>query len=364
MNSLVSKARWLSSLVIAGVLLVAGAGTAGARTDDGGAGPVRGVPRVVQLGAGGQSVAVSPDGRRAYVSTASRGRGAGLAVVDTQSGAVTAHLLLSGGYYAVAGGVAVSPDGSRVYVLYGTGYGTPVSLLGVVDTATNTLVAGVAPPAQTTPPTFLPGNLDALTVSADGSRVYVTQFGPSAPQRPTQAGTRVLQFDTGPQAFTGAVTLPGAFTGSVVARPGGGDVYVAAGGLTHLDTSGGSPVVANTNPAVGGSFAGLALSPDDTRLFGVDGAGRGFTVDLATDAVTASYAITPGRWLRTLSVNAAGTRLYTLTQDGSLLAIDTATNAVAPGEGVPGLNASDVALGPDGHTFYAVSVASLRIIGF
>ncbi|MER5494120.1 hypothetical protein ACWD6I_15005 [Streptomyces sp. NPDC002454] len=351
--------------MIAGVLLVAGAGTAGARTEGGGAGPVRGVPQVVQMGAGGQSVAVSPDGRRAYVSTMSRGRGSGLAVIDTQSGAVTADLLLSGGYRAAAADVAVSPDGSRVYVLYGVGHGSPVSLLGVVDTATNTLVASVAPPAQTTPEGYLEGNLSELTVSADGSRVYVTQFGPTAPQRPTAEGTRVLQFDTGQQAFTGAVTLSGYYTGSVVVRPGGGDVYVAGGGgLTHLDTSGPSPVVENTNGAVGGPFAGLALSPDDTRLFGVNRAGRGFTVDLATDAVTASYDITPNRWLWTLSVNAAGTRLYTLSQDASLLAIDTATNAVVPGEGVPGLNAADVALGPDGHTFYAVSGPDLRIIGF
>ncbi|MFF2350458.1 hypothetical protein ACFVVL_11805 [Kitasatospora sp. NPDC058115] len=113
-----------------------------------------------------------------------------------------------------------------------------------------------------------------------------------------------------------------------------------------------------------GSLAGLALSPDDPRLLGVNGGGRGFTVDLAADTVTASYDITPHRWLRTLSVNTAGTRLYTLSQDASLLAIDTAANAVAPGEGVAGLSASDVELGPDRHTFYAVSGADLRIIGF
>ncbi|MFE6056800.1 hypothetical protein ACFQ6N_39195 [Kitasatospora sp. NPDC056446] len=295
----------------------------------------------------------------------SRGTGSGLAVVDTRSGAVTADVVLSGGYNAAASGVAVSPDGSRVYVLYGVGHGSPVSLLGVVDTATDTLVASVAPPAQSTPAGYLAGNLGALTVSADGSRVYVTQFGPTTPQRPTEEGTRVLQFDTGLQAFTGAVTVPGHFTGSVVARPGGGDVYVVSDeGLTHLDTSGGSPVVEGTNGAAAGSFAGLALSPDDTRLFGVNGGGRGFTVDLATDAVTASYDITAHRWLRTLSVNAAGTRLYTLSQDSSLLAVDTATDAIVPGEGVPGLSASDLALGPDGHTFYAVSGAELRIIGF
>ncbi|MFJ9692329.1 hypothetical protein [Kitasatospora sp. NPDC101183] len=365
MNSLATKARWLGAAVAAAVLLVAGAGTAGARTADGGEGPVRGVPQTVALHGGGQSVAVSPDGRTAYVSTSSRGRGSGLDVVDTRSGAVTASLLLSGGFNAASAEVAVSPDGSQVYVLYGVGHGSPVSLLGVVDTATNTLVASVAPPAQTTPAGYLAGNLSKLAVSADGGRVYMTQFGPTSPQRPTEEGTRVLQFDTGQQAFTGAVTVPGHFTGSVVARPAGDDVYVATDeGLTHLDTGGATPVVESTDSTVGGAFAALVLSPDDTRLFGVNGAGRGFTVDVATDAVTASYDITPHRWLRSLAVKADGTRLYALGQDYAIVAVDTATNTVVPAEGVPGLSyATALVLGPDGHTFYVVAGAELRIIG-
>ncbi|MFJ9692330.1 hypothetical protein [Kitasatospora sp. NPDC101183] len=367
MNSIAVKARWLGALVAAGVLLAAGAGTAGARTAGGEDGPARGVPQAVDLHAGARSVAVARDGRTAYVSVKEGGRhGAGVKVVDTRSGAVTADVTLTTGFDASAGPVALSPDGSRAYVLYSLGHGLRLSLLGVIDTATNTLVATAAAPDQPRPAGAQPGSLGALSVSADGSRVLVTQYGPAGDNGPTLEGTRVLQFSPAQLAYTAAVTVPGHFTGAVVSRPGGGDAYVATDeGLVHLNTSGAAPVAADTVAFADGAFAGLAISPDGSRLYGVNGSGRGLAVDLATETTVAVFDVTPGTWVRDLSVSADGTRLYLLAQDSSVLSIDTATDAVLPGEGVKGLTGTGgLAVGPDGHTFYVTSGTSLLIIGF
>ncbi|MER7848574.1 YncE family protein [Kitasatospora sp. NPDC096077] len=366
MNSLVSKARWLGALVTAGALLIAGAGTAAARTADGDDGPVAGVPQTVALHSTPVSVAVSPDGRKAYVSVKDKqvDGGAKLRVVDTRSGAVTADLTLSSRFDASGGPVAISPDGTRVYVLYASVQKSPPNMLGVIDTATDTVIATVPTPVQPGSAGSYQGALGSLAVTGDGSRVYVSQGGPEPPNRPVLEGARVLRFDTGQLAYTATVPVPGRYTGSVVVRSDGEDAYVSTdAGVVHLDTSAATPAVVAT-VAVGGSFNHLALSADESRLYGVTATGKGYAVDLAGDTVSATMDIAPGQLLRGPSVSADGTRLYVAGTD-SIFSIDTSTNTVAPGEGVKGLNAlSDLAIGPDGHTFYATADGGLRIIRF
>ncbi|MFJ4183851.1 hypothetical protein [Kitasatospora sp. NPDC089509] len=370
MNSLATKARWLGALVTAGLLLVAGAGTAGARTTDArtadGGGPARGVPQTAPLKLPAQGVAVSPDGRTAYVSVGNTSSGARLDVVDTQSGAVTAELLLNAGHEVAVGQVAVSPDGSRVYVLYGLGRHLQLSMLAVVDTATNTVIARVAAPDQPRPERTATGRLSGLAVSDDGTRVFVAQEGPKPGNRPILEGARILQFSPQQLAYTAAVTVPGKYSWSVAVRPGSGDAYLATDeGLTHLDTSGDVPVLEKTIAGAGGQFAGLAASPDGSRLYRVDGSGAGAVVDLATDTVASTFTVDKGQSMRALPLNADGSRLYTLVGGSTVLSIDTSTTAAVPGENVTGIEGGrDLALGPDGHTFYVAAGYNLRIIGF
>ncbi|MFJ9692332.1 YncE family protein [Kitasatospora sp. NPDC101183] len=367
MNLTAVKARWLGALVAAGVLLVAGAGTAGARTTDGDEGPVRGVPQTVQLKLPPKSVAVSPDGRKAYVSVGHTTSGARLDVVDTQSGAVTAEVVLNPGFEISVGQVAVSPDGSRVYVLYGLGRHLQLSMLAVLDTATNTVIAKVAAPDQPRPDPerTTTGRLSALAVSDDGSRVFVAQEGPKRPNRPIQEGARILQFSAWDLTYTAAVTVPGKYTGGVAVRPGGGDAYISTDeGLSLLDTSGDTPVLEKTLADRDGWLAGLAVSPDGSRLYQVHTGGAGTVVDLSTSTVDSTFTVESGASRWSLALSDDGSRLYSVAQNSKVLSIDTDTNAVVPGEGVTGLSgAAGLALGPDGHTFYVVSGAGLQIIG-
>ncbi|MFD8086786.1 hypothetical protein ACFV4F_34400 [Kitasatospora sp. NPDC059722] len=354
----------------AGALLLAGAGAAGA--DDAPDGPVRGVPQTVALGSEPASVAVGPDGRTAYVSVKDGMNGVKLKAVDTRSGAVTATVTLTTGYGADAGPVAVSPDGSRVYVLFGAMSLLPLSTLGAVDTATGTVVSTTLAPDQPRPDGTSPGGLSALTVSPDGSRVYVTQDGPSPWHQPVQPGARVLEFSPQQQAFTAAVTVPGRSLWSVVTRPDGADTYVSTDeGLDHLDTGAEPPAVAGTVAAPGTRTA-LALAPDGTRVYGVSSTGTGYTVDPAADTVTATtdLGITPAQTLHDPSVSPDGTRLYIACLDSSsstgkarILSLDTSTNTPVPAEAVTGLNwVTALAVGPDAHTLY-IADGDLRIVG-
>ncbi|MFI6154392.1 YncE family protein [Kitasatospora sp. NPDC051170] len=350
------------------MLLLTGAGTAGARTTDGDEGPVRGVPQTVQLKLGARSVAVGPDGRKAYVSVGSQTGGARLDVVDTQSGAVTAEVVLNSGFEVQVGQVAVSPDGSRVYVLYGLGRHLQLSMLAVVDTATDTVIAKVEAPDQPrpNPERTTTGRLSALAVSDDGSRVFVAQAGPKPPNRPILEGARILQFSADDLAYTAAVTVPGKYAGGVAVRPGGRDAYIATDeGLSLLDTSTDTPLLEKTLAGAGGWQAALAASPDGSRLYQVDSAGAGAVVDLATSTVDSTFTVEPGRSLWSLLPSDDGSRLYTVAQGSKVLSIDADTNTAVPGEGVAGLSgASELAVGPDGRTFYVTAGATLRIIGF
>ncbi|MEE1821553.1 YncE family protein [Streptomyces sp. BE20] len=369
MNSLASKARWLGSLAAVGALLLTGSGSAGADTGPSD-GPVPGVPRTVELDSSPASVAVGPDGHKAYVAVKDSIDGAKVKVVDTQSGAITAVVTLSTGLGAGPGPVAVSPDGSRVYVLFSTARRAPLSTLAAIDTATDAVVSSTAVPDQPRPEGTLPGALTSLAVSPDGARVYVGQNGPARFHRPAEPSARILSFSPQQQDFTTAVPVPGRYLGSIVTLPGGAAAYAATDeNLVHLDTSTATPAVAGAVAAPIGAVPSLALSPDGTRLHGVGSSGTGYAVDLATGTLT-TLDIAPGQWLQNPSVGAGGIRLYLVQQDltgtdgaASVLALDTATNTLVPGEGITGLTwVTGLALGPDGHTFYLTAGSGLQII--
>ncbi|MFF4924813.1 hypothetical protein ACFY4B_29835 [Kitasatospora sp. NPDC001261] len=369
MNSLVSTARWLGSLAVAGALLLTGSGSAGAATHTSG-GPVPGVPQTVELDSSPASVAVSPDGHKAYVAVKDTTKGAKVKVVDTQSGAITAVVTLSTGLGAGPGPLAVSPDGSRVYVLFSTARKAPLSSLGAIDTATDTVVSSTEAPDQPRPDGTFPGALTSLAVSPDGATVYVGQDGPARYHRPAEPGARVLSFSPQQQAYTTAVPVPGHYLGSIVTSPDGDTAYTATDeNLVRLDTSTTTPTITGTTPATIGSRPILALSPDATRLYGVGNNGTGYAVDLATDTLT-TLDLAPGQWLQNPSVSADGTRLYLVLQDltsgdskASVLALDTATNTLVPAEEITGLNwVTALALGPDAHTFYLTVNSTLRIL--
>ncbi len=109
----------------------------------------------VAVGASPRSVAVTPDGARAYVAN---NGGASVSVIATATNTVIATVAVGAGPV----GVAVTPDGARAYV---ANYGA--NTVSVISTATNTVIATVAVGAG-------PQN---VAVTPDGARAYVSNYG-------------------------------------------------------------------------------------------------------------------------------------------------------------------------------------------
>lgn len=119
-----------------------------------------------------RSVAVSPDGKRLYLASVALGD-FGLAtvntlsVVDTATNALIVNVDLPG-LTSIATDVAVSPDGKSAYVT-----DSKTGLVWVVDTATNTLAASIPTPAGAEGIAFSPDGKRALVVEPNANSVAV-----------------------------------------------------------------------------------------------------------------------------------------------------------------------------------------------
>ncbi|MEU7865338.1 PKD domain-containing protein [Dactylosporangium sp. NPDC049140] len=180
----------------------------------------------VAVGDAPHGVAVTPDERHLYVTTADA-----VVVIDTATNAVVKRIPVPRSY-----GVAITPDGSRVYVTNWT-----ADTVSVIDTATNTVTATVAV-----------GNRPYdVVVAPDGRHAYVSNWG---------TGT-VSVLDTTTNTVTAGVAVAGGHPYGLDITPDGKRVYATggatAGNVTPIDTAtntAAAPIVLGhgvTNLAVG-----------------------------------------------------------------------------------------------------------------
>jgi cation/acetate symporter len=123
------------------------------------AGPEVAIPAlggVIQVGKSPAFVAVSPNGRHAYIAN---GKAQVVTVVDTAINQVTATIPIPTGPPQF---LALAPDGRTLYVSIFNDQRT-IHAIDVLDTASNTVVATIPQPARP----YLPA------VSRDGKRIYV-----------------------------------------------------------------------------------------------------------------------------------------------------------------------------------------------
>jgi serine/threonine-protein kinase len=250
------------------------------------------VTATIPVGLGPIAVALSPNGRRAYVTNYDSGS---VSVIDTSSD--TAVATISGnGKYGSAMLRALSADGRRGYITQED------NSVEVIDTSTNTVAAKI-------PVGELPIE---VALSPDGRRAYVTNYGSSS----------VSVIDTG--SNTVSATIPvGVAPGTVAVSPDGQRAYVGQGvpgSVSVINLA--SNTVAATIP-VGGEGVGVAVSPDGRRAYTIGGRGDAVSViDTGSNTIHATIPVGHNPLSPVLSPD--GRRAYVAVSDtSSVSVIDT-----------------------------------------
>ncbi|MBV8278343.1 MAG: beta-propeller fold lactonase family protein [Verrucomicrobia bacterium] len=256
-------------------------------------------------------VAVSRDGKRAYVTNFASGA---LAAVDTASKKVV---------YSVPVGsepvsVVVSPDNAKVYVA--NSFSNSITVIDAQTFKSKTIVI----PKQNQ------GYPSSIAIAPDGKTVYVTvnnlqpDFG--------NAICWIVGIDTGTHQVSSATRIR--YPMALTLSPDGAKIYVIGGisdtlytisTATHLITHkvslrSGSP----TQPVTGG----IAVTPDGTKVFATDSASAGiFEVDVTTQKLV--KMISAGQAPGSLAITPDGSQLWATDLRGtSALVIDIATGAL------------------------------------
>ena len=288
------------------------------------------------------SVAVSPDSTHVYVTHVG-GEDHTVGVIDTATNTVVATI--PGGHGPVQ--VVVNPDGNHVYVA-----AIFDDAVLVIDTVTNTVTATI--PVGDGP--------RALAVSPDGSRLYVTNLESNDVGPDT-----VSVIDTATNAVVATITVGHSPNGIAVS---GTHAYVSnstGDAVSVIDTT--TNAVVATIPAGPGPRE-IAVSPDGSRVYVVtlsntaNPEGAVLVIDTATNTVVATIpdlASPDG-----VAVSPDGAHVYVVNSgNGTVVAIDAATNTVIatlqPGPGSATL--LDVAVSPDGKRAYVTDVTDVvRVI--
>jgi YVTN family beta-propeller protein len=227
------------------------------------------------LGIGGTpfGIAMSPDGRRAYVTNIDTNR---VTVVDIASGSVVDSIPVGKAPY----GIAVAGDG-RAYVV-----NSDDSTVSVIDTATNTVVS---------PPIYVGNSPTSIAVNASGTRVIVTASDDDAISIIDTTTFNVTAIPVGEGAFGVAISGNKAFitnefddTVSVVDLTSNTVIKTIAVGVgpTGIAAGGNRVVVTNTGSFGENGDASVSVIDVDTlSLVGAPITGwdapAGVTVDAA-----------------------------------------------------------------------------------
>lgn len=258
----------------------------------------------------GGVVAVSPDGKRSYVSAIF-----GLAVVDNTTNQVITTISVG----SRPEWVALSPDGSRVYVSQPNISSAPGVLQGVyvIDTTTNGIIASIPIPGP-----------QRVAVAPDNSRVYVGS-----------AGRGVAVVDPATNTVVRSIDILGAQTTGIAFTPDGAHAYVGefnAPSLYLIDAH--ADALLQTIPltgSLGGGVSGVIASPDGSRAYAgnvrngpfVTAPRDVFVIDTDTNAVTGQIPVSfPSSQF---AISSDGTNLLVGDGDiGNLIVASLATNFV------------------------------------
>jgi len=281
------------------------------------------------------SIALRPDGLRAYVVNEDRNS---VGVVDTATHTIIATI--SVGVFPVH--AAVNPDGGRLYVV-NTPTQSNADTISVVDLATNTVATTI---------TLAHSNRRGRAfVSPDGRTVVVTH--------PDQNFVSIID---APTATVAAVIATGSNPVRLAFTPDSARAYVnnnsSSGSVTVIDLATRSvltTIPVNPQP----TFA--VMAPDGSRYYTIDDT-TVTVIDTSSNAVVSTIPNASGTPVAAV-MNPAGTRIFVAARSSSLTAggpavvvVDTVSNTVVTALPVPTTSSSSLSglvLTPDGQRLVA-----------
>ena len=300
------------------------------------------VARHASTGGAPQTVAVSPDGTRVYVSATDGLDSSYVLAYDADTGAESWAVQTPKAEAYYGGGLAVSPDGSTLFVdettsvddLYCDADGiitTAYDAASGTEKWTSTYaVAGAH---------FICGTATDIAMSPDGSAVYVTGFGGDGNHKGTfRAITISYDAATGGQRWAvedpGISTLAGDSKVSLGVDPQGRTVYVAGDDCSDYPT------------CVTSTIAYEADSGARRWISRYDGGGRLYTADLAVSPDGRGVFITG-------SVNLPCYAGCSFSEtDAPLVAYDPRTGAERWATTFPNNGGSALTVSPDSSSLY------------
>jgi YVTN family beta-propeller protein len=290
-----------------------------------------------------EGVAISPDGRKAYVAT----RSALVSLINTANNVV----LGSPSTGAQAHSVVAGPSGRWVYVTNGS------SGISVLDAATAArkdvipvIVNGAAVNAGGGPAL----NPQGLALSPDGRHLFVSD---------NQDGGAVVVIDIATKSAVASFSLgQGWMPLGIAVHPDGQRAYFAftdtvsnLGVVRVFDTVTMTPTA--TSIAVGARPTGVAVTPDGAKVYVSNYLGDSVSViNTATNLVTATVAV--GRAPAGLAVSPDNFQVYVVNKVGNTVsvinvALDNVVGTVTVGSGP-----ESIAISPDGRRAYVTNAGA------
>jgi YVTN family beta-propeller protein len=274
------------------------------------------VTATVKVGYDPYGIAISPDGKKAYVTNSGNFSVPGntVSVIDTATNRVTATVKIGNNSY----GVATSPDGKKVYVTSEDG-------VSVINTITSTVTATIKGSSDGTI-----GVYGLIAVAMGGSKVYAENDAVS-----------LGIIDAATNNVSSTVDVGGTFPNGIAVNKDGTKLYVSTGGaadagygVSIIDTATNSYIGDVALPIKDPMYrpSDVAVNPADTKVYTTWSDGTVSVTDVERNTVIASVPV--GDFPEGIAVSPDGKQVYVTNSGNSdvpgntISVIDTTTNKV------------------------------------